>query len=628
MDDNTLSFRLKGVFTTLDNYIEYQNIHSWVRLFKDKNAMDVFMGIPSDFPSPQVLYLRNPDRLVVRFYPANNAAKVSKVTIRPLRLSETFSDEKMGHDRPIGQAGADSSEESMPHADESAPTNDNKKDAPLETGRDDDHGPFFRGKIIEDSDHKQGVENEDRPEMTAAEFPLGAQVSGSAKNPSPVIDENGGGRQGTAGGKGAGFMALGPPLAQGSNYQIRITPKVSIQEEYDDNIFLTGENPDSDWITTISPGFEIDVESGKNGLELDYTFGWVKYLHSTSNDNIRHSGRLKFWQKLAEHLKFNLEDRYLKSDDIFDEDLSPILPSQRVAKNRSRYQRNDASASLEYDFGPRSKFIAGYLYNILDNDDPNQEDVTEKGPFAGVSHWFDNKNSVDFTYRFAEYDYTQKGVSEARPNIEVQDIGFVYSHRFSERVKPYLTYRFYQQNFMGVEESYWIHNFGAGLGYAFSQKTSFDIYLGGFYPAGKTTATPGMTAKALLKRDFERGSISLGADTGWDTGFTEVIPRGFTRYYGGLGRIDYQLSENLDAYAGADYRQNRYQDDDLDIIGGDDPADDRTLTGRFGLNYRFYRWFSLDVSYTYRQRFSDDPTYEFVDNRFLVKFNAAKPFRW
>ena len=231
--------------------------------------------------------------------------------------------------------------------------------------------------------------------------------------------------KGTQAEKVSGFMAIGPTLFQGSNYQVIITPKISISEEYDDNIFLTKDNPDSDWITTVSPGIGIDIESNKNGLELDYTFGWVRYFNKTSNDNMRHSGYLKFWQKLAEHLKFNLEDRYLKSDDIFDENLTPILPSQRISNNRSRYQRNDATANIEYEFGPNSKFTAGYVYNILDNQDPTLQDVTEKGPFVGLSHSFDSKNSVAFDYRFAEYDYTQSGSSEAGPDIEVQDLDFI-----------------------------------------------------------------------------------------------------------------------------------------------------------------------------------------------------------
>ena len=38
--------------------------------------------------------------------------------------------------------------------------------------------------------------------------------------------------------------------------------------------------------------------------------------------------------------------------------------------------------------------------------------------------------------------------------------------------------------------------------------------------------------------------------------------------------------------------------------------------------------FSWHSHYTYRQRFSDDPNNEFTDNRFMLRFNAAKPFRW
>ena len=586
--DGELHFTLQRADTELDRYMEYRGIPTWVLLEGSGNDIDVIIGIPPDFQSPRLFFLKAPDRLVINFYPDNRTTKGSSVLIKPVTISE-----------PTVIAPSEETE----------------------TG-----SPFFRGKIT-DMDDGITIEVKEASEVHIEESPSKGQTP-DAESPELFTEADVAVSKGSSSGKGGGFMAFGPPLLQGSNYRVKITPKISIREEYDDNIFLVKENTDADWITTVSPGFEIDIESDKNGLELDYTFGWVRYYNNTSNDNMRHSGRLKFWQKLTEHLKLNIEDRYLKSDDIFDEDLSPTLPSQRVANNRSRYQRNDATANLEYDFGPRSRFTTGYVYNILDNEDPNLEDMTEKGPFVGLSHWFDNKNSIDFDYRFAEYEYTQKGISEARPNIEVQETGFIYSHRFSERVKPFLSYRIYHQNFMGIEKSYWIHNFGGGIGYAFSQKTSFDIFLGGYYPSGDTTTDPGMTFTALLKRDFRRGSFSLGADTGWDTGFTEVIPRGFTRYYGGLAQFDYQIMEKLGVYADTSYRQNRYPSDELDIIGGYDPSDDKTYTGRCGLNYRFYQWFSLDLSYTYRQRFSDDPDNEFVDNRFMLRFNAAKPFRW
>ncbi len=98
-------------------------------------------------------------------------------------------------------------------------------------------------------------------------------------------------------------------------------------------------------------------------------------------------------------------------------------------------RRNDATANIEYEFGPHSKVTAGYVYNILDNQDPTLQDVTEKGPFLGLSHQFDSKNSLAFDYRFAEYRYTQSGSSEPGPDIEVQDVGLIYSYRYSERYK-------------------------------------------------------------------------------------------------------------------------------------------------------------------------------------------------
>ena len=113
------------------------------------------------------------------------------------------------------------------------------------------------------------------------------------------------------------------------NYRVEITPRISIQEEYDDNIFLRKTNIVSDFTTTLSPGIKLVANSDTNGIDLDYEFGWVKYHRQTRNDYIRHKGGLKFWQQLGNNLKFQLEDYYIKSDDILAA-INEVPVSQRI----------------------------------------------------------------------------------------------------------------------------------------------------------------------------------------------------------------------------------------------------------------------------------------------------------
>ena len=72
-------------------------------------------------------------------------------------------------------------------------------------------------------------------------------------------------------------ILISPPVM--SKGRIEITPMITFSQVYDDNIFLEKDNKISDYITTISPGIQINATSAsrKNRLNLEYSPAWVKY---------------------------------------------------------------------------------------------------------------------------------------------------------------------------------------------------------------------------------------------------------------------------------------------------------------------------------------------------------------
>ena len=102
----------------------------------------------------------------------------------------------------------------------------------------------------------------------------------------------------------------------------------------------------------------------------------------------------------------------------------------------------------------------------------------------------------------------------------------------------------------------------------------------------------------------------------------DVEPRAFTRYWGGDAGVEYEPVQNLQAYAGVDYRKNDY--------ALQEEEDDDTVGGRCGVRYRFLRWFSADLGYSHRRRISDDPNNTYGDNRVTFTISASKPhpYNW
>jgi len=415
-------------------------------------------------------------------------------------------------------------------------------------------------------------------------------------------------------------------------YKIEVTPRISVKGEYDDNVTLVNKDPIADYTTTISPGLKISADSGSNGLELDYEFGWVKYHKNTRNDYIKHRGNLEFWQKIGRHLTFELTDTYIKSNDFL-ADIDQFPVTQRVANTLSAYQRNNARAALDFQFGPKNHFVVGYIYNILDNDDPSLEDAREQGPFAALSYWFTQKDGLDLSYENVRYVYDQPDYYTNWRDLDAHNMRGAYVHQFGVRTGGSLYYGLSIRKSIDFPIQYEIHDVGAGFDHSFSPSTSLALVLGYYKPTGDTSLPgtpalePGVTSLIQFTKGFRRGSVSLGARSGWDDGLLEVIPRGFTKFGGAFARVEYTPVENVNVFANGTYRQNRYANEEIDILLNQ-ATKDETYRGRCGVNWRFYRWFSLGLFYDYTNRISPDPNDEFVDNRIGLTLTAGKPFKW
>ena len=415
-------------------------------------------------------------------------------------------------------------------------------------------------------------------------------------------------------------------------YRVEVSPRISIKAEYDDNITLINKNPIGDYATTISPGLKISADSGSNGLDLDYEFGWVKYHKRTKNDYIQHRGTLGLWQKIGWHLTFRLEDTYLKSNDYL-ADINQFPVTQRVANTLSAYQRNDARAALDFQFGPKNHFEVGYLYNILDNDDPSLEDAREQGPFAALSYWFTQNDGLDLSYENLRYIYDQPDYYINWRDLNAHNMRVSYVRRFGIRTSGSLYYALSIRKSIDFPIQYEIHDAGAGFDHSFSPSTSVSLGLGYYKPTGDTSLpgtpalNPGVTSLIELRKSFQHGSVALGATSGWDDGLLEVVPRGFTKFGGAFGRFDYEPIENVSVFGGVTYRKNRYANEEIDILLTQ-ATEDETYQGRCGVDWRLYRWFTLGLLYTYTNRISPDPEDEFVDNRIGLTLTAEKPFKW
>jgi opacity protein-like surface antigen len=398
-----------------------------------------------------------------------------------------------------------------------------------------------------------------------------------------------------------------------AEYSFELVPRISVSQVYDDNIYLDNINEKSDYLTTVSPGINLTISSLSNSLSLDYAPTWVWYDEYDENDTVRQAATLAFWQNMAEHLRFDLTDTYLKTEEPIEE----TEEVEGVRETRNTYERNTGSASLRYQFGPEDTIALGYRNNLLENEDPTLDDGTIQTPFCSITYWPNVKNGLEFNYEFAKAVFWRDDDSLAGDDYQGHATGLKYIHRFTPHTSGSISYDFTNRNFEGLtDEDYKVHEGFVSFEHTFSP--GLFVSIGGGYFIQQIEISDDETGYSydvsLVKR-FERGSFTIGGRGGWDEAYLEAERGGFIRFWSANTRLDYRIMEPLSVYGGISYRQDK------------DPADRewKTWRGNCGLRWPFLRWFSLSLDYSYAERDDDVDTEDYRVNRVMLLLTASKP---
>ena len=271
------------------------------------------------------------------------------------------------------------------------------------------------------------------------------------------------------------FFFLSPVICL-AEYSFELTPRISVNRVCNDNIYLDGTNEKSDNLITVSPGVNMMISSVNKTLSIDYAPTWVWYDEYDQNDTVRHSGTLTFGQDLTEHLLFDLTDNYLKSEEPIEE----TEQVEGIRRTRDTYQRNRASASLEYQFGPEDTIAFGYRHNLLENEDPTLDDGTIQNPFCNIGYWFNIKNGLDLDYEFTKANFSRDDDTVAGDDYDGHAAGVRYIHRFTPHTRGSIGYDFTNRNFEGLTEGYRIHEGTLGIEHSFSRNLSLSLQGGIF----------------------------------------------------------------------------------------------------------------------------------------------------
>jgi uncharacterized protein (PEP-CTERM system associated) len=152
----------------------------------------------------------------------------------------------------------------------------------------------------------------------------------------------------------------------GASGKWSLTPRVYVEGWYDDNIFLTERNEQTDIVTTASPGLNLKYLDPTAEVNLDYEYQRFWYNDFPELDYHGHRARLVARKDFWPWFGAGIRETFIRSEDPIELTGVPEFerPSPRIGI-RNRYTRNIAEPEATFRFGERRSITFGYRNTFL-----------------------------------------------------------------------------------------------------------------------------------------------------------------------------------------------------------------------------------------------------------------------
>ena len=394
-------------------------------------------------------------------------------------------------------------------------------------------------------------------------------------------------------------------------------PRISVQEEYTDNLFYGKTNTVEDYITTISPGLGFSSTENKDvkyGLDLDYAPGFVFYAHNSERNYISHAGTLNTWYTFGRGLTFRLWDNIYQSQNPLERYVTPQSQQpgtyyQGVNRQRFTYLRNIVQPSLTYQFGREDLVELSYINNYYDNDNPAVRKTILNTITPRFTYWFNINNGIvlEYFYMTGRYDFS--------PDLAGHRTRGRYTYRFDPQTSIFGQYVYDTMNYDSPGVDYYVSSPSVGITHAFSPTLTGKAQVGYFLrnpERGKSTSGP--TVDLGINQLTMRTTYNLSLRGGYSADLSSAQSLGFYQYYRAIGNITHHLTTRMSAGI-------------LGSVGRYDYTDQGRkswiwrVEGKF--SYQLLRWLTMSFLISHQEDNSDSSTNGYKENRAMIRFTAT-----
>jgi len=395
-------------------------------------------------------------------------------------------------------------------------------------------------------------------------------------------------------------------------FQFRWEGRISVAEQYDDNVFLSADAKEHDWITYLIPGVTLSLIKEETDANLSYDFSLMDYARNDELSRVRHYLTLTGFEgiQVAEHVALDLDALLRISDDVF-EIAPPGEDVTDIGDTRTRYYRTELGGRIHYFFGPEDSVYVGFTHFMLLGEGPESDDRQAYVPSAGLDHRFNLLYSikVDYSFRNAQYDLTE--------DFDEQLGTVSLARRFNPRTEGNLTYSYNDLVYDGPSVDYAIHAATVGIRHEFSGATVGSLS-GGYFiivpEEGDSRGEPMGTIS--FTHVSPRSTFVLDGAAGYRRQYFQSANLGISLLTRASASFSYQLTQRFSVYLEGAYFRDEYLETSPESTSDN-------WRGATVLQYLLQRWLFGSIAYTYRQRESDIEAGGYVNHLVTLSVTAV-----
>jgi hypothetical protein len=394
--------------------------------------------------------------------------------------------------------------------------------------------------------------------------------------------------------------------------QITFSPRLTLSEEYTDNVNRTREDREEDFIFRVTPGATLGVNGKKSGLSLRYDPSYSDYKINTDLNRWSHSAGLNAYAQFTKNTRGFFDNAFIYTED-------PGLDESATGRTgRTPYFRNTSTVGVTNQFGAKDSWTLQYTHAEYRQDSDFSDDSTTYSPQFTLGYWFSSRWGFDTELRYT------RGEFEITEDFQNTYGNFRLLYNYSRQTDWFIRYAHTVMDYVEDREDYEVYYPSLGFDYTYDENTFLSLEVGPLVRNYEDRSEEyGATAFADARKTwpFKRSNLSLFLRNGLDYDYVSSENLGLFYYTQAGGSANYQFTKDLSGDLNGSYRYNAYVDTQPE-------RHDNYYSAGTGLGYRITYYCNLRLNYSYINRQSNREIEEYYENRVYlgVSFFPRSPY--